>query len=538
MQTARLWGLSALSGILLAFGWPEIGFSPLLFIAWIPLFLVAESFFISGRSLSTLKVYGYSYLSFLIWNVGATWWVVNASFTGALLAFLANSALMAGVFTLAFQLRRRFPGPYSAWLLIPLWLAFEYLHHDWDLSWPWLTLGNGLANDIHLIQWYEYTGSAGGSLWILLVNFLFLRVYRNFSLRQDVKKSLRILALTLLVPILISEAIYFSWEAKGKSIEVAVIQPNVDPYNEKFENGSLSAQLDRFLEISASVCDSNTTWLLGPETALVRSILEEELAESKRIQRIRNFMQAYPKLQFLIGAETHHIYGAGEAVPSSARTSPDGKIQYDMYNTALSIGNNIEVYHKSKLVPGVEQMPFPWLFRFVEDFAIDLGGTTGTLGKQKERTVFNHKSGNSTAAPAICYESVYGDFMTNYVRNGADFIAIITNDGWWGNTPGYRQHLAYARIRAIENRRDVVRSANTGVSCFINQRGEIAQATPYWKPAAIKQNIQLNKEFTIFSMTGDLIGQSSTLFCFLMWAFSAFVRIRNRFSPKKNIEIP
>jgi apolipoprotein N-acyltransferase len=533
MQILRLWGLSILGGFLLAAGWPEIGFSPILFIAWLPLLLLAETFINSTKSLSALKLYGYSYLSFLIWNIGATWWVVNASFTGALLAFLANSALMAGVFTFAFQLRRRFPGPNSAWILLPIWLSFEFLHHDWDLSWTWLTLGNGLANDIHLIQWYEFTGSGGGSLWILAVNIIILQLYRKFSLKQAFKKELRILALTLAIPIVISEAIFVTWKPAGNPVEVAVIQPNVDPYNEKFENGNLSQQLDRFLELASTVCDSNTAWLLGPETALVRSILEEELEQSKRIQRIQSFIQNYPQLQFLIGAETHHIYKPGEKIPTTARTSPDGTLRYDMFNTALSIGKSIEVYHKSKLVPGVEQMPFPWIFRFVEDFAIDLGGTTGTLGKQETRTVFKHFNGLSVAAPAVCYESVYGDFMTEYIRNGATFIAIITNDGWWGDTPGYKQHLAYAKIRAIENRRDVVRSANTGISCFINQRGETAQATKYWIPAAIKQNILSNSEMTVFSQTGDLIGKSSTLLAFLIWAFSAFIRIKSKLKRAK-----
>lgn len=529
MKPIRLLGLSILSGILLAYSWPAIGISYLIFFAWIPLLLIAETFLISRKNYASLKLYGYAFLSFLIWNLGATWWVVNASFEGALMAFLANSALMAGVFTLIFNLRKRFQINRSIWLLLPFWLAGEYLHHDWDLSWPWLTLGNVFAGDIQLIQWYEFTGTSGGSLWILTINILLLQLYRAWTQKQALKQDVRTIAFALMLPALVSLAMYFSWEAKGKTVQIAVIQPNVDPYNMKFNQATLGDQLDKMLQLGASVCDSSTAWLIGPETALARSIDESQLEESVRIQKIKAFQANYPKLNILIGAETHRVYEPGENIPSTARKSPDGEIRYDVYNTALNIQSPIAIYHKSKLVPGVEQMPFPWLFKYIEDYAINLGGSSGTLGKQDERTVFKAKDKGSNPAPAICYESVFGDFMTSYVRNGADFIAIITNDGWWGNTPGHKQHLMYASLRAIENRRDIARSANTGISCFVNQRGEILQAQPYWQEGAIKGNVHLNTGKTLFTITGDLIGKTSVLIALLVWIWG----IANRFKKRK-----
>ena len=120
-------------------------------------------------------------------------------------------------------------------------------------------------------------------------------------------------------------------------------------------------------------------------------------------------------------------------------------------------------------------MPFPAIFGLLDDFAIDLGGTAGSLGMQAHPSVF--RSGKITAAPVVCYESVYGDYVREYINQGANIICIMTNDGWWEDTPGYRQHCQYARLRAIEERRSIARSANTGISCFIDQRGEIHQAT-------------------------------------------------------------
>jgi apolipoprotein N-acyltransferase len=209
---------------------------------------------------------------------------------------------------------------------------------------------------------------------------------------------------------------------------------------------------------------------------------------------------------------------------------------YDSYNTALLINSNgISIYHKSKLVPGVEQMPFPWLFKHIESLAIDLGGATGTLGKQDDRSVFASAGEAGKVAPAICYESIYGDFMQEYIRRGAGFIAVITNDGWWGDTPGYKQHLAFARLRAIESRRDVVRAANTGISAVINQRGDIIDSRPYWVPASIKAEVNLNSKLTLFSLTGDFIGQvSAWMSLFLI----IYIRILIPFSArsrKKNL---
>ncbi|MBL7922865.1 MAG: apolipoprotein N-acyltransferase, partial [Bacteroidia bacterium] len=138
---------------------------------------------------------------------------------------------------------------------------------------------------------------------------------------------------------------------------------------------------------------------------------------------------------------------------------------------------------------------------------IDLGGTTGSLGVQEWPTVF---SGDSVmAAPVICYESVYGDYVGEYVRRGANLICIMTNDGWWSDTPGYRQHCQYARLRAIEHRRSIARSANTGTSCFIDQKGQISQATSWWVPAAIKQVLNYNNTLSFYSRHGDLLGKSA-----------------------------
>jgi apolipoprotein N-acyltransferase len=177
-------------------------------------------------------------------------------------------------------------------------------------------------------------------------------------------------------------------------------------------------------------------------------------------------------------------------------------------------------------VPGVELMPFPYLLKPLESLALNLGGTMGSLGKQEERTVFFSHDKKVAIAPVICYESVYSDYVAQYVRNGANLIFILTNDGWWENTPGHKQHLAYAKLRAIETRREIARCANTGISCFITPYGEIEQATLYWEDAIITKNITPNNTQTLFVKFGDVISYASSLLAILLLIWSQLLRFK------------
>jgi apolipoprotein N-acyltransferase len=106
-------------------------------------------------------------------------------------------------------------------------------------------------------------------------------------------------------------------------------------------------------------------------------------------------------------------------------------------------------------------------------------------------------------------------------------IFIITNDGWWGNTPGYKQHLLYGRLRAIETRKWIARSANTGISCFINERGDFSQCTKWWTPAVISEKIGSNKEKTFYVMYGDIIGRFSLYASLFIFVFVCLKTSRN-----------
>ena len=175
---------------------------------------------------------------------------------------------------------------------------------------------------------------------------------------------------------------------------------------------------------------------------------------------------------------------------------------------------------------GVEKVPFSNVFPQLEQLSINNGGASGTLGIEDYAQVLTSRG--ITFAPVVCYESIYGGFISEQCKKGAELIFIITNDGWWGNTPGYKQHLAFARLRAIENRKSIARSANTGTSCFINQRGDVIKKTEWWKEASIKSSLKRNSIKTFYSMNGDIIGRNLGAAATILFFYTVYLFFKRR----------
>lgn len=520
--------LAVLSGSILGTAW-FTPFTLLIFIGLIPLFLLTENIHASELRRKSLRIWAFSYLAFFIWNVITTWWVYKASLGGAALAFICNALLMSGVYLIWYQAERRIYGKLKFWLLIPLWLAFEHGHSLWDLTWTWINLGNVFCNTTYLIQWYEITGVSGGSLWVLVINILLAKVaLGDYKIARAYLKPLSLVLIPVIISLIISSVRTI---VPDKKINVTVIQPNIDPYNEKFildYNLQLSL-LHQHLE--QMKLNKETQLVVLPETFVIEDVRENDYNTSQQLASLITLMKIhFPKAAILAGASTYKILPLDQKPTATARKLDDSKGYYDMYNAAIYIDTlrNCTFYHKSKLVPGVERMPFPGIFKYFEKYAINMGGTSGSLATQEERTVFNDEVYNMKIAPAVCYESVYGDFMASYIRGGAQVICIVTNDGWWENTPGHRQHLAYARLRAIETRKQIIRSANTGISCFMDETGAIDQPQPYWEFAVINQDISFNSVKTFFVRFGDLISYTSVLFALVILTYSYYLRFKNK----------
>ena len=537
MKKYQLFLLSFLSGILLSFAWPASGFPILLFIGFIPFLFIEDYIFNNKKSFTKLSVLLYTYPGMLTWNLITTWWVYNSTVVGSILAFVLNSLFMALTLNVFHLIRRRIASLKSVWLLPFIWIAFEFHHLDWDLTWTWLSLGNGFASYYKWIQWYEYTGVFGGSIWILTLNILIFLFLKKSILQKADKKSLisniSIILAILVIPITFSLIKYSSYKEKYNPKNFVVVQPNIDPYNEKFSSMPSNKQMEKMLNLARQITNQQTDFVVFPETAIPDGIWEDELEISQNIIQVRKFVSEFPKITVVIGLSSHRMFKKGEPLSSTARKynkKSENSPYYDIFNTALLVDSskNLQLYHKSKLVPGVEKMPFPKLLKPLEKYAIELGGSSGSFGTQKERTPFNIHS-NTKIAPVICYESIYGEFVGKFIQNGAQFITIITNDGWWGDTPGYRQHFNYARLRAIETRRSIARSANTGISTFINQRGDDFKSTKWWEPKAISATLNANDEITFYVKFGDYIGRISYYFSIFLIFFAIVSWIRGKF---------
>lgn len=525
------WLLSVGSGLLLWAAWPTSPLTPLIFIAFIPLLYLTDT--VQHR----WTYFGCVYLAMLIWNVGTTWWVGNTTVPLSGVAANVTNALMMTVPWLGFKIsRKRFGVMGSYFALIVYWLTFEYIHLNWELSWPWLSLGNVFAMYPSWIQWYEYTGASGGALWVLAGNIALYSAWqkgRNYPLpiSDAIWKEGWKPAAVIVLPLLLSGVVgLFSFPIKeGLQLPVVIVQPNIDPYD-KFADGAETQQLQKFIRLTRAKADSNTAYIVWPETALFpHGAWEHSLNDQPAVQSVREMLKQYPRAKLITGATTLKHYNSKEEAPYSARAMEDGGY-FDAFNTALQIdsSNTIQIYHKSKLVPGVELIPYSKYLRFMESWALDMGGISGSYGRTPGVEMLENTDEHIKAFPTICYESIYGEFVAQHVKLGANLLFIITNDGWWGRTEGHRQHLQYARLRAIETRRWIARSANTGVSCFITSMGQIRQAQPYWEEAVIKGNVTPGDRFTFYVRYGDLLSKGALIFCILLIVYSTVLRFTNR----------
>jgi apolipoprotein N-acyltransferase len=513
--------LALLSAFLLWLAWPPIPFTALiLLVALVPLLQAAENIILSERKKKGRLIWRIAIICFFIWNTACIYWVFN-SLNAVMPAWLAiiiaqipfglGAVLMTLAFWLYYRLRLITSRIWSYAGLICFWIGYEYLHQTWDLAFPWMNLGNGFAESHYLIQWYEYTGVYGGTLWILLSNILVFETLLAVKNKSQKTKQIRLqisTAVWILIPIVCSVLIYVNYEEKANPANIVLVQPNINPY-EKFGKLSASDQVAKMIKLSESIGQTNTEFFVWPETAISRGTEERSFRGDENFIQIQKFLKNYKNGNLITGIESFAVYDT--AMTETARYDSRSNIYFDVFNAAVLIENSakLQFYHKSKLVPGVEQTPFSNSMAFLKPAFAAFGGSSGSYGKQSEPSVFYSQSGIGLA-PVICYESIWGEYVADYIKKDAQFIAIITNDAWWGNTSGKDQHLQYAKLRAIETRRWVARSANTGISAFIDQRGTIIQRTKWWMPGVLKQDINLNQQITFYVKHGDYIAKAGT----------------------------
>ncbi|MBP8084674.1 MAG: apolipoprotein N-acyltransferase [Cloacibacterium sp.] len=514
--------LAAISALLFSVSWPTYGVPFFIFFAFVPLLLMEQE--ISKFSKIKRKgwaVFGLSYFTFFIWNLVTTGWLYyakNPDGSNSLLAvaipLFANSLLMSSTFQLYYWYKKVRGTYFGLVFFVAIWLSFERFHLSWEFTWPWLNLGNVFSEYPKVIQWYDTIGATGGSFWILLINvftFYTIRIWEAGRIRKDLIKNVAIISALIFIPIFISIYKYNSFQEKPVgNVNVVLLQPELDPYNEKYSKDSLQI-LDELLTLAEQNSKGKIDFFIAPETAFPGrgSLSEKGFNKSISINIAKEFLTKHPQSILLTGASTHKfLFNESETENYSVKIQEG--LWVNSYNSALQIipNQNVEVYHKGKLVPGVEIFPYiRFLKPFLGDAMLDFGGATSSLGIDKERKVFVNQFNKAKVAPIICYESIYGEFVTDYVKNGANLLAIMTNDSWWGNSEGHKQLLSYARLRAIETRREIVRAANSGISAHINAKGDIVEDTFYGDQTALAVTANLLEEKSIYTKTGDLISR-------------------------------
>ena len=489
---------------------PRTGFLSL--VAFVPL-LFAE------QIASETQMRGFCwwhYLCFLLWNVATTFWVCNATVGGGIFACLANAFQMSLVFGLFRWSKKHLHGSLPYLFLLLAWIAWERWYLTWaQISWPWLVLGNSFARTTSWIQWYEFTGTLGGSLWIWAANlsvFGILLAFRSgrWNEYNSKAKTAAILGTFLLFLAPPTVSLFLRPDPSKGEMEVFIAQPNIDVYG-KHGGQTQEEQNETLLGLLDNAPSDRPVLLIGPET-FTSDIIMNDVSMSPTVDRLKHFMDERPLSGLLFGASTWE-YIAGNSRPSQTARQLNNGSWVESHNTAFTMDSSgvTGSYHKNKLVVGVEMTPYPAFFRPIDDW---LGGVMGRcIGDGKAKCL---KYNDTKFGCAICYESVYGEFCADYVRDGAEFLTVITNDAWWGDTPGYRQHLSYASLRAIETRRWIARCGNTGISAIIDPYGRILDKTPWWEPATLSGKIGLSDEQTFFVRHGDFVGRLCVLMFLLL----------------------
>jgi apolipoprotein N-acyltransferase len=519
-----LWAI--ISGVLASLPWYGASIVPL-FIAFIPLLYVEFALTSKKNQNTPLVFWVYAFVFTLVWHFAVAWWGTKVSPSGAVFALVLYAFLMSLVLLLFHLAHRSKNSGFAIVFLVFSFISYEYLQLNWDISWPWLTLGGALANDVILIQWYEYTGVLGGSLWILLINIFVWDLLKQHLIFANSIRFVRYMPLIIFftVPTLFSVWKYYNYTEDADPLTIALLQPNIDPYAEKFSGMDQHEQYSRLISLAEKQSGEVVDVYAGPETAL-HNVWNDKLNEHPGVKMVNSFLASKPGAAFIAGANYFWKYTSGEKVGFTARQSDDLLYMYDSYNSVLffSETDSIAKYHKSKLVAGVEKMPFARYFSALSKYTVDLGGVSGSLATGNNPVVFHH--GRAKIATPICYESVYGEYLIEFIRKGANLLIIVTNDGWWDKTPGYRQHLMHSKLRAIELRRGVARAANTGISCFIDQRGKITSSTQWWNNEVLTANINMNSTLTFYARHGDYIARISLFMFILMFLSILVVKIK------------
>jgi len=522
------WGLLIIAGIVLGISFPPFPFpfTLLIFIGLIPYFSVL-------KKRSTLaSISRATFLFSLVFSLVTIYWVGSWSSEADPYLMMAGIALllvypcvMLIPSTLYYSAKRVFPKFDALWLFPIFWVTLEYLLTLTDLRFPWLLLGHGLAKFNLFIQGADIIGTNGLSLVVAYINVLLFKSF--YKTKENNKYNLKPLLIAAFIFVcLMIYGIYkaSSFKISDKNLTVGIVQPDINPWD-KWADGNLNDKLNLYFKLSQKCIDEDAELILWPETAL--SVYAFGGGYYSIDNSIFKFLDTN-QVSLLTGMP-HIIYFADkDNLPDDAKYSEQGKYYYATYNAVIGLNpgsRNIQYYGKMKLVPLGERVPFVDQFAFLGDLLKWGVGITGwNIGK--DTTVFNiynNKNDSVKVGGLVCYESVDPVFVTAFVQKSAELITVVTNDSWYGKSSGPYQHKDFAMLRAVENRRSVVRCANGGVSCIINAKGEILAETELFTKTTLVGEVPIQNEQTFYSQNPLIVPVLCSVFS--LWIFGMNILI-------------
>jgi apolipoprotein N-acyltransferase len=511
--------LAIISGVLLGLSFPPSPFYSFAYVAFIPFLLLFVEIHSYGRMTR------YAYLFLFCFHLLTLYWTGGFATGKDLWMMAAGTALVLihplfyiPFILLSFYIKRKLGMEQGLISFGLLWTSFEYLHSLGEYSFPWLTLGNSQAYDILQIQIIEYASIYGLTVLILAFNILaFLMLWKYGRGAWKLKSTYFALSASLL------SLLYFGPKAYGKfaigaessrktdSLRIAAIQPNYDPW-EKWGEGvsdkwdSYVQQFDSLMNTTRDLNSSGPDIVFWPETAIPFYILSPRY--SSYLHELLALVDTL-HVPILTGLPTAEYFSSTSA-PATAQRVGASNIFVESYNSTVLIEPHYTIgpiHRKTILVPFAERIPYAETFRFlIEPLKWNVGISNWGKGNDTVVYSFVSRAKRRTAFSAmICYESVYPNYVRHFVKRGAEFLVVLTNDSWWGRTSGAYQHASFASLRAVETRRWVVQCANGGISLVADPSGTIRMSTSLFTNAKFVADIGLRSDETFYVKYGDVV---------------------------------
>lgn len=536
-----------LSGLLFGLSYPSYPYVRLEILAWVwmaPLLLSLKE--VRALAPFLLRVY---LAAFVVCVMGMAWLIMSTA-TGALLLFFFGALVFTAPFACFFFIRRAFGWRAALWSAPLVWTAWDWLYQQTEGSFGWLAMGVTQSNLYWLVQYVDVTGVWGVTFWLVLFNVLVVMALEDWLAEKkragdDRKARLRFarrLALScglmLAVPLAYSVYVFGAAErsqgAGGAELSVLLVQPNVNPW-EKMEEKARPVVLRKTIALTNRAlagAETKPDLIIWPETAVPYILSEDKSAREALYRGVMRWQT--PLLTGLWDAQMKDDSGAATPLADGALRERELFNSAALFSPAPAMAGrrpDVEsspVYHKRMLVPFVERVPFVDKFPALQSLAVDMGaGGAATPGREPVVFSLRTQSGDEAkVAAAICYEYLYPNKVADLVREGAQMLAFITNDGWYSRTHGAHQLAAFSRLRSIETRRAVARAANTGVTELFDRYGRAEEQSPWWSEQTLAGRVALSDELSLYVRFPDYFPKACVWLSLALLVAAAVVRAR------------